>query len=509
MTCTQDHISCNQSQGEENSLPTRLIHLGSGFILQPKLTDTCHLPKSTKYMTLSHCWGKIDILKLTLASIEELKREIVISQLPKSFSDAMQVAQRLGIQYIWIDSLCIIQDSPEDWRRESATMGNIYRYSWCNIAASSASDGSYGLLSTELLNRNTFSIQPLIVQLGTKNVVFYCNNENLWRNSIDRSPLRQRAWVVQEAVLSPRSLYFGKHQLFWDCTEFQACELYAAGKKDLRDITSSLGAGSLRSGPKTSEADLLCTWLGMVSQYSQCKLTMPKDKLVAISGLAKSLGIDSAKYLAGLWRISLPSQLLWQTEKTDKDRNPAGNDDLTGVYDPRAPSWSWASSSRKVFYYELYRGEDPLSGDEMIKVIEAQVSLSGEDPTGEVRNGHIRLQGSIVKGTEQEFRSLEVYPDLDDSTSIPSSVRAIYFLPVVQLIPGVIAGLVIEPTRKVKGQFYRRGTCRFYLSRTAKMNLQMFNDLCEDGINRLAESEYESVDYDSQLGRYIFSIMLV
>ncbi|PMD54734.1 uncharacterized protein K444DRAFT_513189, partial [Hyaloscypha bicolor E] len=90
------------------------------------------------YITLSHCWGQLQLITLTNSNIVTFQEGLEIRKLPKTFRDAIYVAQRLTVQYIWIDSLCIVQDSEDDRKRESALMMSVFAEAFCNIAATAA-----------------------------------------------------------------------------------------------------------------------------------------------------------------------------------------------------------------------------------------------------------------------------------------------------------------------------------------------------------------------------------
>jgi hypothetical protein len=228
--CTEGHQACNSYQKTRDFVPTRFIHLGSDPILYPRLCVTSSLPKGTKHMTLSHCWGNLDILKLENSNIRDMMHLINISLLCQTFLDEMEVTKALGVEYIWIDSLCILQDSLDDWAHESAVMGDVYGNSWCNIAATNALDGSHGMLSP-FRSRKNLTVQELKFKgkLKSEDFVYTVENWHLWQEEIDRGPLRSRGWVVQELVLSRRVLHFGKHQMFWDCAVLRACESLPTG----------------------------------------------------------------------------------------------------------------------------------------------------------------------------------------------------------------------------------------------------------------------------------------
>ena len=138
--CQDNHEMCRAAQA--TSLPTRVIYLGKS---DEELRLCITHGTSAKYATLSHCWGQITLPTLSMNNIQRLQLAIDFSVLPKSFQDAMTVTRRLGVQYLWIDSLCIIQDSAQDWEQESAKMADIYINAWFTIAATGAHDARGGL----------------------------------------------------------------------------------------------------------------------------------------------------------------------------------------------------------------------------------------------------------------------------------------------------------------------------------------------------------------------------
>ena len=132
---------------------------------------------------------------------------INFSHLPQTFRDAMEVAQRLGIRYLWIDSLCIIQDSVEDWQKESATMSQVYSNGVVNICAVASRNSTEGIFYT----RNTVCSRPVHMQVSFEGAVqkrTFCDAD-LWLEGVDEAPLNRRAWVMQERLLSKRNLCFG------------------------------------------------------------------------------------------------------------------------------------------------------------------------------------------------------------------------------------------------------------------------------------------------------------
>lgn len=170
-------------------LPTRLVCMGlDGSNIRVQQTD--NLPNDTKYCTLSHVWGTFPITKLKEGNFDQFEKSLPVQDLSKTFTDAIAVASRLGYNHIWIDSLCIIQDSIDDWRTESSLMSKVYSFSDLNIAAASANDGRDGCFSRDWQNRHV-RVRPDM----RSDEVYLVFDSDSWRKDIQESPLLQRAWV--------------------------------------------------------------------------------------------------------------------------------------------------------------------------------------------------------------------------------------------------------------------------------------------------------------------------
>jgi hypothetical protein len=148
--CLQSHPRCQVPCSSKPTAyrPTRLIEIGQPEPHKLRVRLSSELDDDVSpYATLSHCWGNSKALRLTSITTHELSTGIAISKLAKTFQDAVFTAQSLDIKFLWIDSLCILQDSTEDWQRESALMSHVYRYGLINIAASVAADSDAGFFS--------------------------------------------------------------------------------------------------------------------------------------------------------------------------------------------------------------------------------------------------------------------------------------------------------------------------------------------------------------------------
>ena len=411
--CTKRHEKCNTRGTEPRRLPTRLIELSptplrnadedfvkdepSVIHIQPRLRLCSELPFDTQYFTLSHCWGQLEFMTLTEENLSEVQTRIDITRLTSTFREAIEMTMRLGIRYIWIDSLCIIQNSNEDWRRESRLMGDVYQNALCNIGATKAKNGNDGLFSERAL----FSIRPCVVESSWYHSKFWpvskkralnLTTSSQWDIDSERSPLLKRAWAVQEQILSRRMLHFGEDQMSWECLEVKTNETSWHGS------TISGGKMSLdRDMPMHNPIPMYAVtdaaavdyniWGGVVTTYSACDLTFPeKDKFVAISGIARNLCVGDT-YLAGLWKNDLPSQLNWMTgSQTTQCRRPSNW---------RAPSWSWASIDGPVFHQSPFK----LDSSSVLRIVDTEiVPAEGEsDNFGQIVSGKIRLICTLLK----------------------------------------------------------------------------------------------------------------
>jgi hypothetical protein len=228
--CNDSHAFCSARLRAGRRLPTRLLDIGeTSTTSYIKLIPSSSLPWDTKYLALSHCWGSKPVYKLTTVSASSLYRGIEISHISRTFQHAVSIAkefQRLfGVRYLWIDSLCIIQDSVEDWQSESAIMGEVYQNAFCTIAATASSDSDGGLF----FERDPLRRKPCLLTFSSKGLskrTFLCVDQNDWKDNISRAPLNSRSWVLQERLLSPRVLHFAAHQLYWECAALEASEVF-------------------------------------------------------------------------------------------------------------------------------------------------------------------------------------------------------------------------------------------------------------------------------------------
>lgn len=270
--CRNHHAECKHSILVYH--PPRLLEiLGEKF----RLVDSKRSQVEGSYATLSHCWGSPPpFLKLTSENIEVLQQWTPTSSLPKTFADAAKLCLLLSIKYLWIDSLCIIQEgkgSAEDWTHHVTEMQVIYSNGTLNIAASHAASSSEGLWTS----RNPDFIRPSIIKgsnrYGLSNnqylLVQYGYNSPGWAYP----PLNHRAWVLQERLMSPRVVHFESEQVHWECHSNQMCETYPVG---LPHLYSHGKLPSFTLPVKTAPAVSDQHWdayTNLVEHHSKCRIT--------------------------------------------------------------------------------------------------------------------------------------------------------------------------------------------------------------------------------------------
>jgi hypothetical protein len=218
--CDSTHDTCRRDNEEDIlTMPTRLIEVGELV----RLVDSASI-KASRYVALSHCWGPLkDNEKFCTSkhNIEQLKARIAVENLPRMFRDTVTITCGLGIKYIWIDSLCIIQDDKDDWERESGRMERVFSNAYCTIGASSASSSLDGFLTHRTPRR--------CVQLKTQSAgtLYVCPAIDDFHDDVELAELNRRGWVLQERALSRRSIYFTSRQVYWECGKGVRCESLA------------------------------------------------------------------------------------------------------------------------------------------------------------------------------------------------------------------------------------------------------------------------------------------
>jgi hypothetical protein len=230
-SCVDDHAVCHPS--DTACLPLRVVDVGApgieGIYPDPFLSVGNNRPG--RYATLSYRWGDGLTLTTTSSTLGSRKASIPLGSMPQTFQDAANITRRFGIRYLWIDALCIVQDSSRDWQEQSAIMGQIYADAWLNISASGGPDPPNGFLK----KRNVLEIRscrhpsllgdstgPSEAAGGVAKVI--CPSVPRHDRVLDRDVINNRGWILQERALSKRTLHFGLYEIYWECLSHSASE---------------------------------------------------------------------------------------------------------------------------------------------------------------------------------------------------------------------------------------------------------------------------------------------
>lgn len=312
--CLDRHEVCRLREPDwEFGLPSRVLSIedNNGGI-SVKLVKTSGL--SGRYCALSHRWGSEDKrpLRTTKESFKDHLSCIPWDTLPPLFQDAVTLTRGIDIKYLWIDSLCIIQDDTQDWKNEAEKMSVVYRRATLVIAAADATDSTQRLSNAKRPDSVIFRIPNYAYQGPAQG--HYNISKSISTRGPLRGPLRERGWVFQELYLSRRKIFFTSEGLCWKCGE---CELDERGNPTHLKLTENV------------------SWLSCLQEYSKKHLTYPSDRIIALLGIVGQIGElrkDCFVLQSGVWEGELVEQLLWRSLEIR-------DEDLPGL-----PSWSWAAT---------------------------------------------------------------------------------------------------------------------------------------------------------------------
>lgn len=397
--CVSKHAKCTPSVAPGlPDLPTRILDLGNiaegGSPLLDPLLLTTNGNMRGEYACLSHCWGPSERKPLDTRLETVIKFQtggIPWSDLPKTFQEAMIFTRKLGIQYLWIDSLCIIQNDPEDWFREAGRMATTYENATLTIAATASFSSQEGLYRTSV---PSWRLQGATCLRRFSDPYFfehqYTNNP---RFSHRVAPLLRRAWVLQERLISRRSLHFTPLELVFECCSSNKTESgYSWVDSMVKHKLSALKAPELAdAGSSTATlVQSMKTWRGLINDFTHLQLTRNEDTLPAMAGLAKKFmsltGRSADDYLAGIWRHTFIEEMVWE--------RVASLGDLDRI-NKNIPTWSWArDNSPKSF---INQNRESLA--QLCDLVEANCvpdSVSGDSFLGVQPGAYVRLSGYLL-----------------------------------------------------------------------------------------------------------------
>ena len=317
--CLQNHGGCARS---DEVLPDRVIDVEPS---DPALVET--KGQSGQWAALSHCWGGLVPVRTTTDTKSVFMKGIVMEDLPPTFRDAVMVCRELGIRYLWIDSLCIIQDDRKDWEDQAKQMSRVFGNALLVIAATTARHSKEGLFREQSIHLGEF-----------KNPEGDLVNVFLQRGDVPPSILDTRGWCLQETLLAKATLSFIGPFIKYECPSGSRSDYL---EEDIMPMTQSAYLRRSFSQPEERRGTL---WTNLVRAYTDRNLTINKDRIPGIAGIATRIhqnGIHSGRYLYGLFEDDLLFQLTWHT-KVDPRATRKKNE---------LPSWSWASTDSPVAWF--------------------------------------------------------------------------------------------------------------------------------------------------------------
>jgi hypothetical protein len=476
--CLSAHTACRNTNPNSSRAPTRVLDVGRedfDLFLYETIPD-----EQYSYAALTYCWGtggpESGPMRTLISNYAQRKERIAHDSLPRTLQQAVRITRNLSIRYLWIDALCIVQDSPEDWDQESSAMSSIFANSTVTIAADGAAHCHEGcFVAGQHRNRTLLRIpcpgptkkdaEGRIIGREEDSFIYVRkpgvrneSNGSHATQTLMRPVIDTRAWTMQERLLAPRTLHYTASELVWECGVETRCECQVAVKdatilnyspfkqrfirassegddegsfinraqsrRHLKSRTFSWQLGFQKSvfnvrRRAVYDPDLTSTslshsdsidprpqlrWRSVVIEYTQRNLTYHTDRLAAISGLAATMSehdtvyYHASDYLFGIWRTELVRNLLWYVAGAESDIfndvNFKTSERLDYSY---APSWSWASVTGAIAYYDEVTDEQQRATqlEPRLNLLDAACTLSTQNVYGP-GTGELYVEGDLI-----------------------------------------------------------------------------------------------------------------
>lgn len=415
-------------------------------------------------------------MTLTSSTLKTLQKGIKIDVLPQTLKDAVKVTKEIGFKYLWVDALCIFQDSLQDKATEILKMGRYYEDATLVIQPTGMTsvqdsflepDGNATLVAPQ---NSTYPSEKQLLKMCTVPYVDTYGQRDVITVEQDpltfcpwKEPLHQRAWVLQERLLSRRAIIFPSGGgLIWQCNEGKQVDgrIYAS---DLSDEGLEPLISHTSQQPYPPQID--DSWRAIIEDYSGRQMTDSTDKLIAISALAEHYhecyGSTLGAYCAGLWHKFLLRDLNWVHFEDSLMTRPI-------FY--RAPTWSWAAVDGKLRAEVFEDG----NGHVLAEVQKCQtIPTFSKMPFGAVKSGSLEIKGFLIQGVWSEdsklmkFRDSRIHADLSSVTITsypdtlddkPSDMEIFHCLPLRTRSEFMqdLAGLLLKATDD--GMYHRVGS---------------------------------------------------
>ncbi|KAI1742961.1 HET-domain-containing protein [Xylaria scruposa] len=391
--CRETHEYCKDRLS--TALPTRVLDVArqedSVFLYEAEETQ------KGSYAALSHVWGGEVSIRTTTETLNLFKDGIRLDSLPQTFRDAVFMTRFLGCRYLWVDSLCIIQDSREDWAREATRMADVYGNAYVTVAAVASANSRGGLFSKHEASATKHTVRR--VDGSGRDVIVDVRPALEHTSYYESSPygltvgteakLLGRAWCFQEYILSPRVLLFTDWEILWVCQTRRECNCGEISR-DTRDINPESDLKIrfdrvLRSG---SIRELHRLWMDIANRYSLKDMTYATDKLPALAGIAYLFSVKNlGRYLNGLWESTLVQDLFWANSWLFVEEYHIM---VRRLGDSSMPSWSWASVAGPIDM----NADSGIEGLEVVKISSEPMKLG---PLTDISAKSLTLHGVFIE----------------------------------------------------------------------------------------------------------------
>ncbi|KAJ4127148.1 hypothetical protein NW768_008775 [Fusarium equiseti] len=428
-TCVRQH---NHPHPQKGFVPDRLIKVDE---VEPRLVITTDDPEFISidqqpiYAALTYCWGppphSDQQLKTTSSNMGDHMQAIPQHKLPQVAKDAIAVTRELGISYLWIDALCILQDFGSDWNHQCTQMDNIYGNAYMTICSASSANCEEGFIFKKDKTRpiRIHSFEP------DDKPIFFAIYLPFFQNhaaeDFDGAEWYERGWTFQERMGSSRIVTFGKQNLHFACQHtshsmgYQRDDLGRGFKMIHRDLLTDGDVSLVYEGWDNDVA----------AEFSRFGMAFahPTDILPSFAGIASLFQRRlQDTYLAGLWKKDLHRGLVWTTYR--KFQEVSFTDLLIQLQSPSpyvAPSWSWVAKSwvlsgrlNAVYFLPLLSEYvDNIQGE--VEITDARIVLKGSNPFGEIINACLDIRGRVFSPKEE----LEYVQVGDDELDFRQTLR--------------------------------------------------------------------------------------
>lgn len=352
--CDENHAGCfpeNSGPGPTR-IPTRLIDVGEEKYSRTVRLHETGLRKADRseelgYIALSHPWGDENYNNhfcTTSKNItDRLETGIPIIELPDTFKHAVKVTRELGVRYLWIDSLCIIQGDDGDFEEEAKHMETVFSSAYCVIAASRAMGTSDGFLK-DRLDRKFVRFER-----SSENPFYICEAIDDFQHDVIEGALNKRGWVLQERALARRTIYFTEKQMYWECGEGVRCETLTRMRNNQAAFLGDPNFPNVATN--STKGGRIRLYESLYKQYSRLQFSRDYDRPIAIAGLEQRLirAFDTQGGY-GVFERYFWRSLLWQR---DSDVARMKETDFPSKQQFRVPTWSWMAYEGGITFMDL------------------------------------------------------------------------------------------------------------------------------------------------------------